>query len=62
MGVPLNSEADDFGMTFEPEREAGFFSTSRGDARGYDHIYSFEPPDLKINISGYVTDLEGGNR
>ncbi len=58
MGVPLNSEADDFGMTFEPEREAGFFSTSRGDARGYDHIYSFELPDLKINISGYVTDLE----
>ncbi len=58
MGVPLNSEADDFGMTFEPGREAGFFSTSRGDARGYDHIYSFELPDLKINISGYVTDLE----
>ena len=58
MGVPLNSEADDFGMTFEPGREAGFFSTSRGDARGYDHIYSFELPDLKISISGYVTDME----
>lgn len=58
MGNPVNSEGDDFGITFEPGREAGFFSSNRGDARGYDHIYSFELPDLKVTISGYVTDLE----
>ena len=58
MGSPVNSEGDDFGITFEPGREAGFFSSNRGDARGYDHIYSFELPELKITISGYVTDLE----
>lgn len=58
MGVPVNSAADDFGITFYPGREAGFFSSGRGDARGYDHIYSFELPDLKITISGTVTDFE----
>lgn len=58
MGVPLNSEADDFGMTFLPgsPRPEGFFSSNRGDGRGYDHIYSFELPDLKISISGWVLD------
>lgn len=60
MGVPLNSEADDFGMTFRPgaEHPEGFFSSNRGDGRGYDHIYSFELPDLKINISGWVLDRD----
>lgn len=58
MGVPVNSAADDFGITFYPGREAGYFSSGRGDARGYDHIYSFELPDLKITISGTVTDFE----
>ncbi len=58
MGVPLNSEADDFSMTFLPGAEAGFFSSNRGDARGYDHIYSFERPELQITISGFVTDME----
>lgn len=58
MGVPLNSEADDFGMTFLPgsPRPEGFFSSNRGDGRGYDHIFSFELPDLKISISGWVLD------
>ena len=58
MGAPVNSEGDDFGITFLKGSEAGFFSSNRGDARGYDHIYAFELPDLKINISGFVTDLE----
>lgn len=58
MGYPINSSGDDFGITFERGREAGFFSSNRGDARGYDHIYSFVLPDLNITISGYVTDLE----
>ncbi len=57
VGVPLNSAADDFGMTFaKSDHPEGFFSSNRGDARGYDHIYSFELPDLKIVLTGYVTD------
>lgn len=59
MGVPINSEGDDFGITYAtPGREIGFFSSNRGDARGYDHIYSFELPDLRILISGWVLDKD----
>lgn len=57
MGVPMNSSADDFGITFG-KGESGFFSSNRGDARGYDHIYSFIKPDLQIWISGYVVDKD----
>lgn len=57
MGLPVNSQGDDFGITFGPG-ESGFFSSNRGDARGYDHIYSFLLPDLKITISGWVVDKD----
>lgn len=57
MGQPVNSAADDFGITFG-DGENGFFSSNRGDARGYDHIYSFELPDLKIWITGWVLDKD----
>ena len=57
MGVPMNSAGDDFGITFG-KGESGFFSSNRNDARGYDHIYSFVKPDLRITISGYVLDKD----
>lgn len=57
MGVPMNSSSDDFGITFG-EGESGFFSTNRGDGRGYDHIYSFELPELQIWLSGWVLDKD----
>ncbi len=57
MGLPINSPGDDFGITFG-EGESGYFSSNRGDGRGYDHIYSFELPDLKITISGSVVDRD----
>ncbi len=57
MGIPVNSAADDFGITFGGG-ESGYFSSNRGDRRGYDHIYSFELPDLKIMISGWVLDRD----
>ncbi len=57
MGRPVNSQADDFGITFG-EGESGFFSSGRGDARGYDHIYSFTLPELNITISGWVVDKD----
>lgn len=58
MGVPINSSADDFGITFEQQKEKGFFSSNRGDARGYDHIYSFEYPDVSVFVEGLVVDKE----
>lgn len=55
MGKPVNSQGDDFGITFG-EGESGFLSSNRADARGYDHIYSFTLPELNISISGWVVD------
>lgn len=57
MGTPVNSQGDDFGITFG-EGESGFFSSNRGDGRGYDHIFSFELPEIKISISGWVVDKD----
>ena len=57
MGTPVNSASDDFGITFG-EGESGYFTSNRGDARGYDAIYSFELPELKIQISGWVLDKD----
>ncbi|MDE6006123.1 MAG: OmpA family protein [Muribaculaceae bacterium] len=57
LGIPMNSQADDFGITFG-EGESGFFSSNRGDARGYDHIFSFVKPDIKVTISGMVLDKD----
>ncbi len=51
MGTPVNSPADDFGMTFG-EGEQGFFSSNRTDGRGYDHIYSFELPGAEDSDFG----------
>lgn len=58
MGTPINSASDDFGITFASTGEQGFFSSNRNDARGYDHIFSFELPDLKILITGSVLDRD----
>src|SRR5574344_337784 len=58
-GYPLNSEGDDFGMTFEGPHNSGFFSSNRRDGRGYDHIYSFENPEIIQTIKGWVYEMDG---
>ena len=58
-GYPLNSQGDDFGMTFEGMKNKGFFSSNRGDGKGWDHIYSFEKPDIIQTVKGWVYEAEG---
>ena len=58
MGAPINSMGDDFGITFAGQAEKGFFSSNRNDARGYDHLYSFELPTITISIEGIVNDVD----
>lgn len=58
MKSPINSMADDFGITFEGLKERGFFSSNRNDSRGADHIYSFERPEIQIFVEGWVLDKE----
>ena len=58
-GYPLNSQGDDFGMTFEGPYNRGFFSSNRGDGRGWDHIYSFENPEITQTVKGWVYEMDG---
>lgn len=59
MGAPFNSNGDDFGITFAGATENGFFSSNRGQKKGFDLIYSFVLPQLEFIIEGNVTDNNG---
>ena len=58
-GYPLNSQGDDFGMTFEGLRNQGFFCSNRGDGKGWDHIYSFVNPEIVQTVKGWVYEQDG---
>ena len=58
-GYPLNSQGDDFGMTFEGPHNRGFFCSNRGDGRGWDHIFSFEKPEIIQTVRGWVYEMDG---
>ena len=58
-GYPLNSAGDDFGMTFEGAHNRGVFSSNRGDARGWDHLYSFVNPEIEQTVKGWVYEIDG---
>ena len=58
-GYPLNSQGDDFGMTFEGKLNQGFFCSNRGDLRGFDNIYSFYNPEIVQTIKGWVYEQDG---
>ncbi|WP_018462450.1 PorE family type IX secretion system protein [Segatella paludivivens] len=58
-GYPLNTADDDFGITFEGPHNRGFFSSNRNDGKGYDHIYSFENPEIIQTIKGWVYETDG---
>ena len=59
LGVPINSNNDDFGITFEGAKERGYFSSNRNNTRSYDAIWSFELPELQYVLTGKVTNRQG---
>ena len=59
MGAPFNSSNDDFGITFAGTSENGFFSSNRGQKRGYDQIYSFTLPAMEFIVEGTILDTNG---
>jgi len=59
MKPPINSPADDFGITFERDAEKGIFSSSRK-GRGDDDLYTFVMPPLLFSITGLVKDEKTG--
>lgn len=56
---PLNSSADDFGMTFEGVHNRGYFCSSRNDGKGWEHIFSFECPEILQTVTGWVYEKDG---
>ena len=62
MRYPINSPADDFGIIFEKDREAGYFTSRRHDSgtRGGDNIFVFYLPELIFNLLGDVKDEKTG--
>jgi peptidoglycan-associated lipoprotein len=59
MRYPVNSSNDDFGICFEKDREAGFFSSSRK-GKG-DDIFAFMLPPVKFGIVGTVRNEKTNN-
>lgn len=56
---PINSSADDFGITFFGKEERGYFSSNRKEARGWDQIWSFEVAKPQLIVQGVVRDRYG---
>lgn len=58
--APINSNADDFGMTFEGLHNRGFFSSNRTTGgRGWDKIFSFSYPEVLQTVKGWVYEQDG---
>lgn len=73
LGAPINSNADDFGMTFcqsvqgtgsfpnpsnVKQEQEGWFASNRGQGKGYDNLFAFMLPSIKIRITGFVFDTD----
>lgn len=52
---PINSNADDFGIVFQSDKEKGYFTSSRN-SRSDDDIYAFSLPPLKFSVIGTIKD------
>ena len=62
MGVPLNTNADDFGFIIDDQMMKGYFSSNREGGKGDDDIYSIEllkPFVWGKIISGTAMDSKG---
>lgn len=57
---PLNSFADDFGITFEGLHNRGFFSSGRTTGgRGWDKLFEFSYPEVLQTVKGWVYEQDG---
>ncbi|MBN1339599.1 MAG: OmpA family protein [Bacteroidales bacterium] len=62
MGYPLNTNADDYGIVFNPQAgEEGFFTSNRKEfererSKGGDDIWYFIVPPLEFTLAGIVKD------
>lgn len=65
LGIPLNSDKDDFGIVFQKGNNTGHFSSKREGGKGDDDIYYFEklaPSKSRCEqfVEGQVRELNSG--
>lgn len=64
VGLPLNSNLDDFAFNVDSNTKEGFFSSNREGGKGSDDIYQFKEikdlivEDCKQFIAGTITDVD----
>nr|WP_321221483.1 OmpA family protein [uncultured Psychroserpens sp.] len=63
VGIPINSNADDFAFSLDEETEEGYVSSNRDGGLGGDDIYAIKKlqPLCDVLITGTVTDSKTGN-
>jgi outer membrane protein OmpA-like peptidoglycan-associated protein/tetratricopeptide (TPR) repeat protein len=54
--APLNSPADDFGIIFSADGNAGIFSSNRTGGKGSDDLYTFRKVEDSVLFAGFVKD------
>ncbi|QNF35759.1 PD40 domain-containing protein [Adhaeribacter swui] len=59
---PLNSPADDFGITFDETSEGGFLVSNRNSAEGTDDIYAFKLVQTRCTLAGKVVEHIPGTK
>lgn len=58
--APMNSNGDDFGITFDGQNNRGFFTSSRSTGgRGWDKLYEFSHPEILLTVKGWVYEQDG---
>jgi outer membrane protein OmpA-like peptidoglycan-associated protein len=57
MGYPINTSADDFGISINDSTGGGLFSSDRANSME-DNIYSFKRNDLHFNLTGTVVEKQ----
>ncbi len=58
--APMNSNGDDFGITFEGLHNRGYFSSSRTTGgRGWDKLFEFSYPEVLQTVKGWVYEQDG---
>ena len=58
VGIPINSNGDDFAFTIDEEAEEGFVSSNRDGGKGSDDVYAFKKlqPLCDVLITATVLD------
>ena len=60
LGTPVNSNADDFSFSMNPDGITGYFASNRRGGRGSDDIYAFHREPI-LHVEGVVVDAINTN-